>query len=72
MAAATMPLTLGASEKTRAINPWVIAITVTLATFMELLDTAIANVFFLTSPVAWLPATTRAHGSSPVTWLRTR
>jgi DHA2 family multidrug resistance protein len=44
MAAATMPLTLGASEKTRAINPWVIAITVTLATFMELLDTAIANV----------------------------
>src|SRR5208282_2665168 len=26
------------------INPWVIAITVTLATFMELLDTAIANV----------------------------
>src|SRR5215475_7046560 len=27
-----------------AINPWIIAITVTLATFMELLDTAIANV----------------------------
>ncbi len=27
-----------------AINPWTIAITVTLATFMELLDTAIANV----------------------------
>src|SRR5277367_5227147 len=26
------------------INPWFIAITVTLATFMELLDTAIANV----------------------------
>src|SRR6267378_3884922 len=26
------------------INPWLIAITVTLATFMELLDTAIANV----------------------------
>src|SRR5258708_18039646 len=25
-------------------NPWLIAITVTLATFMELLDTAIANV----------------------------
>ena len=44
MAAATMPLMLGASEKTQAINPWVIAITVTLATFMELLDTAIANV----------------------------
>jgi DHA2 family multidrug resistance protein len=28
----------------RAINPWFIAITVTLATFMELLDTSIANV----------------------------
>ncbi len=27
-----------------AVNPWVIAVTVTLATFMELLDTAIANV----------------------------
>ena len=27
-----------------AINPWVIALTVTLATFMELLDTSIANV----------------------------
>jgi DHA2 family multidrug resistance protein len=27
-----------------AINPWFVAITVTLATFMELLDTAIANV----------------------------
>ena len=27
-----------------AVNPWVIAITVTLATFMELLDTSIANV----------------------------
>src|SRR5258705_8214458 len=28
----------------RTINPWLIAVTVTLATFMELLDTAIANV----------------------------
>ena len=27
-----------------AINPWVIALTVTMATFMELLDTSIANV----------------------------
>ena len=31
------------TEKT-AINPWFIAVTVTLATFMELLDTSIANV----------------------------
>jgi MFS transporter, DHA2 family, multidrug resistance protein len=28
----------------QAVNPWIIAVTVTLATFMELLDTAIANV----------------------------
>ena len=27
-----------------AFNPWIIAITVTLATFMEVLDTSIANV----------------------------
>ncbi len=27
-----------------AINPWFIALTVTLATFMEVLDTSIANV----------------------------
>src|ERR1700733_15226269 len=32
------------ASQTKAINPWIIAITVTLATFMELLDTAIANV----------------------------
>jgi len=44
MASAAMPMTLGASEKDQAISPWLIAITVTLATFMELLDTAIANV----------------------------
>ncbi len=33
-----------ASTEQPVINPWVVAITVTLATFMELLDTAIANV----------------------------
>ena len=27
-----------------AVNPWIIAMTVTLATFMEVLDTSIANV----------------------------
>ena len=27
-----------------AVNPWIIAVTVTLATFMEVLDTSIANV----------------------------
>jgi DHA2 family multidrug resistance protein len=33
-----------AAAKTKPINPWVVAVTVTLATFMELLDTSIANV----------------------------
>ena len=28
----------------KAVNPWAVALTVTLATFMELLDTSIANV----------------------------
>ncbi|MFY9754183.1 MAG: MFS transporter, partial [Candidatus Acidiferrales bacterium] len=28
----------------RAVNPWIIALTVTLATFMEVLDTSVANV----------------------------
>ena len=30
--------------QTKPVNPWLIAVTVTLATFMELLDTSIANV----------------------------
>ena len=37
------PLLAKRSEH-RAVNPWIIALTVTLATFMELLDTSIANV----------------------------
>ncbi|HEY4354337.1 MAG TPA: DHA2 family efflux MFS transporter permease subunit [Acidobacteriaceae bacterium] len=40
-AVATLPRTAVARA---AINPWVIALTVTIATFMELLDTSIANV----------------------------
>ena len=32
------------SNRKPAVNPWLIAVTVTLATFMELLDTSIANV----------------------------
>src|SRR5260221_10348316 len=37
-------VTLGQSALRPAVNPWLVAITVTLATFMELLDTSIANV----------------------------
>src|SRR5271167_235707 len=33
-----------AAEWRPAVNPWIIALTVTLATFMEVLDTSIANV----------------------------
>src|SRR5499433_460829 len=43
MAAGTIALSTSI-DQTKAINSWLIAITVTLATFMELLDTAIANV----------------------------
>ncbi|HUO34542.1 MAG TPA: DHA2 family efflux MFS transporter permease subunit [Candidatus Acidoferrum sp.] len=31
-------------QQNRPINPWIIALTVTLATFMEVLDTSVANV----------------------------
>jgi DHA2 family multidrug resistance protein len=42
-ATAVIPAPRTAADRP-AINPWIIAATVTLATFMELLDTAIANV----------------------------
>jgi MFS transporter, DHA2 family, multidrug resistance protein len=41
----TAALTMnGADEWRPAVNPWIIALAVTLATFMEVLDTSIANV----------------------------
>ena len=43
MADQTTELSTGVGQRS-GVNPWLIAITVTLATFMELLDTAIANV----------------------------
>jgi MFS transporter, DHA2 family, multidrug resistance protein len=43
-ATASIPVPYTSAVEKRAINPWLIAVTVTLATFMELLDTAIANV----------------------------
>src|ERR1700759_940359 len=33
-----------AQDPQRTVNPWLIAVTVTIAAFMELLDTSIANV----------------------------
>jgi DHA2 family multidrug resistance protein len=48
VATAVAPLPQKATQRTASgfptINPWVVALTVTLATFMELLDTSIANV----------------------------
>src|SRR5215470_9639427 len=43
MSAAAVPLN-PADEWRPAVNPWIIALAVTLATFMEVLDTSIANV----------------------------
>src|ERR1700739_5034686 len=44
MSSLTAPLPFPRAAERPVVNPWVIAATVTLATFMELLDTAIANV----------------------------
>ena len=43
-ATATLPTRTTVAAPRLAINPWVVALTVTIATFMELLDTSIANV----------------------------
>ena len=43
-AEATAILATGNEDQKRTVNPSLIAVTVTLATLMELLDTAIANV----------------------------
>ena len=43
MATATLP-NPGRAVSRAVVNPWVVALTVTIATFMELLDTSIANV----------------------------
>jgi DHA2 family multidrug resistance protein len=44
MAAATLPARTVFAAPRLAVNPWIVALTVTIATFMELLDTSIANV----------------------------
>jgi MFS transporter, DHA2 family, multidrug resistance protein len=40
----TTDATVAGQSAVRAVNPWFIAVTVTIAAFMELLDTSIANV----------------------------
>jgi MFS transporter, DHA2 family, multidrug resistance protein len=44
MGAAAITMNGASAEWRPAVNPWIIAVTVTLATFMEVLDTSIANV----------------------------
>jgi DHA2 family multidrug resistance protein len=44
MAEAAMTNVLGRAKRDEVINPWVIACVVMLATFMEVLDTSVANV----------------------------
>lgn len=46
MSTQALPLAVARTQSASkpAVNPWLVAITVTLATFMELLDTSIANV----------------------------
>jgi DHA2 family multidrug resistance protein len=63
--AEAMALSMPVSEARAAINPWVIAMTVTLATFMEVLDSSIANVA--------LPHMAGTMGASPEesTWVIT-
>ena len=50
---------LSAQARARTVNPWFIAGTVTIAAFMELLDTSIANVALPYIGAAWGGATTR-------------
>src|SRR5467141_3855512 len=44
MSNSSQPSALGPRRWVPSHNPWLIALTVTLATFMEILDTSIANV----------------------------
>jgi len=59
---ASLPFPRAALERS-AVNPWIIAITVTLATFMELLDTAIANTLMVPSNYGLGEAPAAAHYS---------
>ena len=51
------------SSENPGVNPWFIAVTVTLATFMELLDTSIANVALPYIGAGSAEATTKLPGS---------
>jgi len=63
--AEVMTVTLALEDSRTLVNPWVVAMTVTLATFMEVLDSSIANVA--------LPHMAGSLGASPdeSTWVIT-
>jgi MFS transporter, DHA2 family, multidrug resistance protein len=71
MSAAATTFPIDHSEWRPTVNPWIIALTVTLATFMEVLDTSIANVA-LPHIAGSLSAGMRALGCSPRISFRTR
>ena len=54
-------------------NPWIIALTVTLATFMEVLDTSIANVALphiagnLSATIRWKKSSALENGKQKTT-----
>jgi hypothetical protein len=56
----------------RQINPWLIAVSVMFATFMEVLDTTVVNVSLPHIAGACRRRSTRRPGLSPRTWLPTR
>lgn len=58
--------------KPRAINPWIVALAVIIPTFMEVLDTTIANVAlrYIAGGLSHRPAT--VNGSSPAISRRTQ
>ncbi len=61
----------GISISKPAPSPWMIAVSVMLATFMEVLDTSIASVALPYIAGSLRPPTTKRRGCSPATWSRT-
>jgi DHA2 family multidrug resistance protein len=51
-----------------SINPWIIAMTVMLATFMEVLDTSVANVALPHIAGSLSSSVDEATWGSPPTW----
>ena len=64
---ATAKLAAGPSgAKVRELNPWIVALAVIIPTFMEVLDTTIANVALRYMAGAFLHRRAIANGSSLV------